>query len=80
MPTRINGGRVTILDVTRTAVAIGKLSKQIPAEANARNNRRSVSSVVRAAVVAAQRCSAAVKQHETIEEAVFSVGGHPEAI
>jgi hypothetical protein len=47
-------------------------------EAKARNNRRAVFSVVRAARVAMQQCgkhfSAALNQHATIEEAVFSVG------
>jgi hypothetical protein len=43
-----------------------------------RNNRRAGFSVARAAFVATQQCgkhiSAAVNQHATIEEAVFSVG------
>jgi hypothetical protein len=55
-----------------------RLGKHIPAEANARSNRRAVFSVVCAASIATQRCgkhiSAAVNQHATIEEAVFSVG------
>jgi hypothetical protein len=46
-----------------------------------RNNRRAVFSVVRAALVDKQRCgkhiSAAVNQHTTIQEAVFSVGAAP---
>jgi hypothetical protein len=45
------------------------------------NNRRAVFSVIRAALVAVQRCgkrtSAAVKQHTIIEQAVFSVGTAP---
>jgi hypothetical protein len=67
--------------VTRTAVAIEQLSKHIIAEANARNNVRALSSVVRAAVVAAQWCgehiSAAVNQHATITEVVISEGAAP---
>jgi hypothetical protein len=59
-------------------IARQQLGKHIPAEANASNNRRAVFSVVRAALVATQRygkyISAAVNQHATIEEAVFSVG------
>jgi hypothetical protein len=47
----------------------------------ARNKRRAVFSVVRAARVATQRCgkhiSAAVNQHAVIEEAVFSVWAAP---
>jgi ribosomal protein S27E len=50
-------------------------------EANACNNIKAVFSVVSATLVATQRCgkhiSAAVNQHEKIEEAVFSVGAAP---
>jgi hypothetical protein len=46
-----------------------------------RNNRKAVFSMVRAALGAMRRCgdhiSAAVNQHATIEEAVFSVGAAP---
>jgi hypothetical protein len=60
-----------------TAIARQRLGKYIPAEVNARNNGRAALSVTRAARVSAQRCcnhvSAAVNQHATIEEAVFSV-------
>jgi hypothetical protein len=62
-------------------IARQRLGKQIPAEANERNNRRAVFSVVSVALIATQRCSklisAAVIQHATIEEAVFSVGPAP---
>jgi hypothetical protein len=51
------------------------------AETNARKNGRAVFSMVRAAFVATQLCGkhipAAVNQHATIEEAVFSVGAAP---
>jgi hypothetical protein len=67
--------------VTRTAVAVEQLGKHIPAETNARNNRRVVFSVVRAARVAMHRCrkntSAVVNQDATIEETAFSVGAAP---
>jgi hypothetical protein len=57
------------------------IGKHILAEENARNNRRAVFSLVRAALVAAQRCgkhtSTAVNQHATIKEAVFSLGAAP---
>jgi hypothetical protein len=57
-----------------------RLDKHVPAEGNA-INRRSVFSVGGAARVATQRCgkhiSAAVNQHATIEEAVFSVRPAP---
>jgi hypothetical protein len=56
-------------------IAMQRLGKYIPAEVNARNNRRAVFPVVSAALVATQRCgkliSAAVNKHATIEEAVF---------
>jgi hypothetical protein len=46
-------------------------------EANARNNRRAVFSVVHTTLIAMHPCgkhvSAAVNQHATTEEAVFSV-------
>jgi hypothetical protein len=62
-------------------IAKQRLGKHIPAEANARNNRRAAFSVVRAVLIATQRCgkhfSAAVNQHATIEEVVFSVGAVP---
>jgi hypothetical protein len=52
--------------------------KHIRKEAIARNIRKAVFSVIRAARVAMQQCgkhiSAAVNQHATIEEAVFSMG------
>jgi hypothetical protein len=50
--------------------------KHIPAEANARNHRRVVFSVVRVAPVVTQRwgkyISAAMNEHETTQEVVFS--------
>jgi hypothetical protein len=56
-------------------------SENIAAYAKARYNRRAVFSVVRAARVATQRCCehifAAMNQHTTLEEAVFSVGVAP---
>jgi hypothetical protein len=56
-------------------------SQNISLLGNARNNRRAVFSVVRAARVAAQRCgkhiSEAVNQDTTIQEAVFSVVAAP---
>jgi hypothetical protein len=62
-------------------IARQRLSKNIPMEANARNNRRVVFSVVHITCVAMRWCSkhisAAVNQHTTIEEAVFSVGATP---
>jgi hypothetical protein len=62
---------------SRNNSSLGNGSVNIPAEANARNNRRAVFSVTRAVRVAMQRCgkhiSAAVNQHATTEEAVFSV-------
>jgi hypothetical protein len=58
-----------------------QLSKHIPTEENACNNRRVVFSVVHTAYVAMQWCSkhisAAVNKHKTIQEAVFSVGATP---
>jgi hypothetical protein len=58
-----------------------RLGKHFSAEANARKNRRAVFSEVSAALVASQRCrkhiSAALNQHATIEEAVFSVEASP---
>jgi hypothetical protein len=55
--------------------------KNIPAKANAGNNRRVMFSAVRAARVATQRCgkhiSSAVNQHATTVKAVFSVGAAP---
>jgi hypothetical protein len=45
MPTCSNKGIVTIRDVTRTAVAMGQLSKQFCAETNTRNNRGTVFSM-----------------------------------
>jgi hypothetical protein len=62
-------------------IARHRIDKHIPAEANARNNRKAVFSMVRAALVATQRCSkhisAAVNQDATTEEAVISVGAAP---
>jgi hypothetical protein len=62
-------------------IARQRLVKHIPVEADARNDRRAVFSVVRVALVATQRCGkhifAAVNQHATIKEAVFSVGAAP---
>jgi cysteine sulfinate desulfinase/cysteine desulfurase-like protein len=56
-------------------------SVNIPAEANARNNRTAVFSIARAARDATERCgkhiSEAVNQRAAIEEAVFSVGAAP---
>jgi hypothetical protein len=53
----------------------------ILAETNAGNNKRAAISVVSAVLVVRQRCSkpisAAVNQHATTEEAVFSVGAAP---
>jgi hypothetical protein len=58
-----------------------RISRHIPTEENARNNRGAAFSVVRAARVTTQLCgkhiSAAVNQHATIDEAVFSVGAAP---
>jgi hypothetical protein len=58
-----------------------RLGKDIPAEATARKSRTAMISVVIATLVATQRClehiSAAVNQHATIEEAVFSAGAAP---
>jgi hypothetical protein len=45
MPARNNRGTITILDVTRTAVAIERLDKHVAAETNSSNNRRAVFSV-----------------------------------
>jgi hypothetical protein len=45
MPARNNRGIVTMRDVTRTAVAMEQLSKQVSEEMNTRNNRRAVFSV-----------------------------------
>jgi hypothetical protein len=63
------------------SIATQGLWKHIPAEANARNNRRAVFSVNHTARVAKQRrgkhISAAVNQNSKIEEAVFSVGAAP---
>jgi hypothetical protein len=42
MPVRNNGETVTIRDVTRTAVAIGRLGKHLSAETNSRRSRRAV--------------------------------------
>jgi hypothetical protein len=58
-----------------------RLGKHNHAEENARNKRRAVFSVVRAALVATQWCdkhvSAAVNQHASIEGEVFSAGAAP---
>jgi hypothetical protein len=63
------------LSWTAYSGTITTLSKQIPAEANARNNRR-VFFVFRSALVATQRCfkqiPVAVNQHATIDKAVLS--------
>jgi hypothetical protein len=60
---------------------LGNGSANTSAEANARNNRREVFSVVRAARVANRLCgkqiSAALNQHATTGEAVFTVGAAP---
>jgi hypothetical protein len=45
MPARNNRGIVTIRDVTRTAVAMEQLSKQVSEEMNTRNNRGAVFSM-----------------------------------
>jgi hypothetical protein len=45
MPERNNRGIVTIRKVTRTAVAMERLSKYVSVETNSRNNRRDVFSV-----------------------------------
>jgi hypothetical protein len=62
-------------------VATQRFGKHTPAEANARNNRRALFSAISAARFATQRCcvhaSAAVNQHATIEEAVFSAEAAP---
>jgi hypothetical protein len=54
------------------------LVKYIPTKANIHNNNRAMFSVVCATLVAMQWCGkhipAAVNQHTTTEEAVFSVG------
>jgi hypothetical protein len=42
MPVRNNGLIITIRDVTRTAVAVEQLSKHVSAEANIRNNKRTM--------------------------------------
>jgi hypothetical protein len=59
------------------SIARQLLSKHIPADANARFNRRTMFSVNRAVLVATDRCckhiSEALNQHTTIEEVVFSV-------
>jgi hypothetical protein len=58
---------------------LGNGSVNTAAEANA-NNRRAVFSMIRAALVAMQRCGkhlCSVNQHATTEEAVFSVGAAP---
>jgi hypothetical protein len=69
-----DAGRSRLID----SRARQRLSKYIPAEANAHNNRRAVFSVANTALVAMQRRSkhiyAAVNQHATLEEALFSVG------
>jgi hypothetical protein len=60
------------------------LGKRIPAKGNLCNNRSSVFSVVCAVRIDTQRCgkhfSAAMNQYTTIEEVMFSVGGHPKSI
>jgi hypothetical protein len=70
-----------ILGPEETSIAKQRLGKHIPAEANARNNRRTLFSVVRAARVANRRCGKhifpAVNQYATTGEAVFSVGAAP---
>jgi hypothetical protein len=66
---------------SRNSLLLGNGPVNIPADSNARYDRRAVFPVVRASLVARQRCgkhiSVAVNQNATIEETVFSVGAAP---
>jgi hypothetical protein len=77
----VTGVRATIFyhDARKleSSIARQRLGKHIPAKANTLNNRRAVFYVIRISRIDTQRCgkyiSAAVNQHATIEEAVFSM-------
>jgi hypothetical protein len=66
---------------SRNSSLLRNSSVNIPAEAHERNNRTAMCSLVRAASVAMQlwgkHISAAVNQHATLEEVVFSVWADP---